>query len=304
MKEIILNFLNYLETNRRYSLHTINSYQRDLEEMHEFFETSGNASLKEISYQDMRLYLAYLNEKGYSSNSISRKLSSIRSFHKYALEEGYIEDTPMQLIHYKSKTKRLPEHFYTEEVEQLFQTVYQSEDEDALVQQLMLELLYGAGIRVSELCDLKLKQVNFELQLIRVVGKGNKERIVPIGDKAVETMKAYLKHWRALYLNELTEHALLINQKGKAYSPNMVRSLLKKINLKAGLKTNIYPHKFRHTFATHLLNNGADMRSVQEMLGHENLSSTQIYTHLSNNEMRKAYINAHPRAKRQTKETD
>lgn len=298
MRIIIEQFLGYLTNERRYSDNTVTSYQRDLEDLLLFLETTGSVEIGKIDYQDMRLFLAYLTEKQLSSATIMRKLSSVRSFFKYAMREGYVSHQPLELIHYQNRKQRLPEFFYEEEMQQLLDSAYQLETPTILRDRAILELFYSSGLRLSELRQLTLKQINISVQLIRVVGKGNKERIVPLGDKAMKALKQYLQQWREQYVNGDTQGAVFITEKGKAKSTAQVRKVLEKLSQAAGLTVSMYPHKLRHTFATHLLNHGADMRSVQEMLGHENLSSTQIYTHLSTAQMRQAYLNAHPRAKR------
>ncbi|MBD3948422.1 tyrosine recombinase XerC [Tuanshanicoccus lijuaniae] len=302
MKQLMASFIDYLTNERRYSAHTITAYQKDLDDFYQFLEQTGDASIHLIDYQDMRLYLARMNELQLSSNSIARKLSSLRSFFKYAMREEAIEYNPLELIHYKSKKQRLPEFFYEEEMKQLLDTAYQLDNVTIIRDRAILELLYGSGLRVSELCELQLKQINQAIQMVRVIGKGNKERIVPMSDSANAAVKSYVKEWRSLYLTKDTNGHLFISEKGLPLKSYEVRNILESLKQAAGLTVSIYPHKLRHTFATHLLNNGADMRSVQEMLGHENLSSTQIYTHLSTQQMRETYLNAHPRAKRKTKD--
>lgn len=304
MRQYIENFLSYLLNERRYSENTIDSYQRDLNELYDFLNSSGSTEVQSVSYQDMRYYLAYLNEQQYSPASISRKLSSARSFFNYLVLEEVLESHPLDLIHYPAKQQRLPEFFYEEEITKLIESAYRMETPTRLRDVAIIELLYSSGLRVSELCELKVSQINMAVQLVRVIGKGNKERIVPLGDKALEAIKTYLNQWRNEHRVDPQVHQLLIDEKGKPLKPGQIRRILEKINQAAGLNATIYPHKLRHTFATHLLNNGADLRSVQEMLGHENLSTTQIYTHLSTDKMRQAYLNAHPRAKRRTKEND
>lgn len=304
MKSYIDLFINYIKNERRYSDNTIKSYQRDLSDLETFLSSSGEAEIKKLTYQDMRLFLAYLNEQKLKSTSIARKISSARSFFTYLLEQGEIETDPMQLIHYKVKKQRLPEFFYEEEMNQLLEISATIESKTQLRDQAIIELLYSSGLRVSEICNLKLSQYNKTVQLLRVIGKGNKERIVPMGDKAVQILDLYLKEWRPQYQNNLSQAAIFIHEKGMPLTPYHIRKILEKINQQSSINTKIYPHKIRHTFATHLLNHGADMRSVQEMLGHENLSTTQIYTHLSNNQKRQAYLDAHPRARRTTKGED
>lgn len=304
MQKFIENFLAYLLNERRYSENTIVSYQRDLNELYQFLESSGSTDVSDVTYQDMRYYLAFLNEQQYRPASISRKLSSARSFFNYLVLEEILDSHPLDLIHYQAKEQRLPEFFYEEEINKLIETAYQMETDTRLRDAAIIELLYSSGLRVSELCDLKVSQINVAVQLIRVIGKGNKERIVPLGDKALAVIKQYQSTWRKEHHVDASVHQLFINEKGQPLKPAQIRQILEQINTATGLNATIYPHKIRHTFATHLLNNGADLRSVQEMLGHENLSTTQIYTHLSSDKMRQAYLSAHPRAKRKTKENE
>ncbi|MGY3814849.1 tyrosine recombinase XerC [Globicatella sulfidifaciens] len=304
MQTYIENFLAYLLNERRYSENTIISYQKDLNELYQFLDSSGSTEVSEVTYQDMRYYLAFLNEQQYRPATISRKLSSARSFFNYLVLEDVLESHPLDLIHYRAKEQRLPEFFYEEEINKLIETAYQMETDTRIRDAAIIELLYSSGLRVSELCDLKVSQVNVAVQLVRVIGKGNKERIVPLGDKALKAIKEYQATWRQEHHHDPSVHQLFINQKGQPLKPDHIRKILCEINQAAGLNAAIYPHKIRHTFATHLLNNGADLRSVQEMLGHENLRTTQIYTHLSTDKMRQAYLNAHPRARRKTKENE
>lgn len=304
MEETISLFLEYLRVERRYASNTLKAYKRDLQDLTHFLTTRGVKDLKDVDYQIMRLYLAYLNEKGYQPRTISRKLSSIRTLFTFALVEEMIEEDPMTLIQYQVKKERLPEFFFPQEMASLFDAAYRLESETGPRDQAVLELLYSSGLRVSEVCNLEIHQVNLDLQIIRVIGKGSKERIVPMGDAAARACRYYLDKWRPRYETKDRNLYFFISLKGNQLTPSQVGSILKGISQEAGLKTSMYPHKLRHTFATHLINNGADMRSVQEMLGHENLSTTQIYTHLTSDRMRQAYMSAHPRAKRRKEENE
>lgn len=304
MQEEIDAFLQYLRIERRYSNHTITAYQKDLSDLLEFLQTTGQASIKSLDYGTMRLFLAHLNSQGLKARSIARKLSAARSFCHYALSEGFISTDPMALIHYQVKEDRLPEYFYPQEMQQLLDVAYQGQGPTKYRDAAILEVLYGSGLRVSELCGLNLAQPDLSLGIMRVLGKGSKERIVPISDPASSAIKAYLDLERHLLLSQDSGQTLFLSARGKPMYPAMVNQILKTLSQKAGLTTTIYPHKLRHTFATHLINNGADMRSVQEMLGHEKLSTTQIYTHLSSKQMRESYLNAHPRAKRRNEEIE
>ncbi|MBG9979981.1 tyrosine recombinase XerC [Facklamia sp. DSM 111018] len=308
MKKEIQCFLNYLSNERRYSDNTIKAYQRDLNEMEEFMDQSGSSKLEELEYRDMRLYLAYLNEKQLSSSSIARKLSSLRSFFQYSIRQSWIDQDPMELISYKAKKQHLPDFLYENEMEKLIKAAEKDDHRYHYRNLAIIELMYATGIRVSECCDLTISQVDFSVQIIRVKGKGNKERIIPFGDPAAQAVKNYLEIERPQLsiLSPMMQSPgydrLFLSDKGIPIKPDQIRTILNTLVRKHQLNLEIHPHKLRHSYATHLLNNGADMRSVQELLGHENLSSTQIYTHITGDQMRKAYLNAHPRARRQSRE--
>ena len=202
----------------------------------------------------------------------------------------------MELVQYQVKKKTLPQFFYEEELTQLFDSLYKREDDAAWRDRMLLEVLYATGMRVSELSELSLDRLNLEVQLIRVLGKGNKERIVPLGDSATQAIRDYLTHLRPKIDSKKSQY-LLLTDKGAPMSPRQIRTRLKSLVEEQAMNLKIYPHKLRHSFATHLLNKGADLRTVQELLGHANLSSTQIYTHVTKDQLRSQYLKAHPRAK-------
>ncbi|MRI80442.1 tyrosine recombinase XerC [Aerococcaceae bacterium DSM 109653] len=304
MKEKIDLFVLYLRNERRYSELTIRAYQRDLKEFEDFLLKSGGLQFDQIGYQDVRLFVAFLTERQLSRTTIARKLSSLRSFFKYALQRNWTAANPLELIQYKSKKQRLPEFFYENEINSILDAAEQDEHPSALRNIALLELLYATGMRVSECCELTLQQIDFTLQIIRVIGKGNKERIVPVGDQAIRAIRQYQMELREELLNKIPKSPysdyLFLSDKGKPLTAAQVRTILNRLVEKHGLNLSIHPHKLRHTFATHLLNNGADMRSVQELLGHVDLSSTQIYTHVTKDKLKETYLKVHPRAKRQT----
>ncbi|MGF3066181.1 tyrosine recombinase XerC [Facklamia sp. P12950] len=310
MQDKIINFLNYLLNERRYSQHTVIAYQRDLNQFWLFIKSSGEVSLEQISYQDLRLYLAYLNERSLNPKTIARKLSSLRSFFNYCLRRHWIDQDPMELITYKAKETHLPSFFYENEIESLIKVAKTSLLDYPKRNLAILELMYATGIRVSECCQIRLDQLDFSLQILRVFGKGNKERIVPFGDPAMRALKDYIETERKELLskwsmqNQRNNDILFLSEKGKAINPDQVRHILQKIVEESQLNLKINPHKLRHSYATHLLNRGADLRSVQELLGHENLSSTQIYTHITGDKMRSEYLKAHPRARRKKQEEE
>lgn len=307
MQDYIDEFLTYIKVERRYSLKTVQAYQRDLEQFKAYIDSSGGGALNSISYQDIRLFIAHLNELGLQRTSIARHLSSLRSFFKYGRRKGWVDQNPLDLIQYQVKKQRLPDFFYEDEINDLLKAVKASKHPYKLRNLAILEVLYGTGIRVSELCDLELFQIDWDLQLLTVIGKGNKERLVPLGDQASQVLSQYIQEIRPLLLakGQIKEksdfYKVFLSDKGLAISSDQVRQILKQIVEEGALHLSIHPHKFRHSFATHLLNHGADLRSVQEMLGHEDLSSTQIYTHLSRNQLRQSYLKAHPRANRRSK---
>lgn len=310
MENAIQAFLAYIQNERRYSDHTVQAYQRDLAEFQEFIRTSGASPLPQLAYRDMRLYLAYLNERQLSPTTISRKLSSLRSFFKYCYRQGWIDQDPTSLIQYKVKKHRLPDFLYEQEVQALLQAAKKDKRDNHLRNRAIVELLYATGMRVSECANLKRHQVDLDLLIIRVVGKGNKERIVPFGQPAKNALQVYLKEeYPALLASYKGQEAvrdlpLFLSDKHQPISPDQIRKVLNQLVQDHGLNFKIHPHQLRHSFATHLLNHGADMRSVQELLGHDHLSSTQIYTHITNDHMRQEYLQAHPRARRQNKEED
>lgn len=305
MNEKISIFINYLLNERHYSDLTIKAYQRDLNEFEDFLISSGGTTFYDIAYQDVRLYLAFLTERQLSRTTIARKLSTLRSFFKYAIHQKWTDTNPLELIQYSSKKQRLPDFFYESEINSIIEAAKQDEHPSALRNVAVLELLYATGMRVSECCQLKTSQIDYDIQMIRVIGKGNKERIVPVGDQAIAAVKDYQNYLRGQLVanipNSPYSDFLFLSDKGKPLTAAQVRSILNRIVKQQGSNLKINPHKLRHTFATHLLNNGADMRSVQELLGHVDLSSTQIYTHVTKDKLRQTYLQVHPRAKRQSK---
>lgn len=308
MEQEISDFLAYLTNIKRYSPQTLRAYTRDLEDFTEFLRQSQTEALVlgRIGYQDLRLYIGHLNEQGLARTSVARKLSTLRAFFRYAVEQEWLAEDPAALIQYPVRKKQLPNFFYTDEMREIFKTLETSESQWRLLYSAVLELLYASGIRVSELCDLRLDQVDFDLNLLRVIGKGQKERIVPIGDSANRSLQLYIQHLRQETLERYPasqgQERLFISKRGKPFSPTMIRKLLNEMLAELGMNLTIHPHKLRHTLATHLLNNGADLRSVQEILGHEDLSSTQIYTHVTKDRLREAYLDVFPRAHRNSKE--
>lgn len=279
-------FISYLEVERNYSPHTILNYKIDLEECMRFAEP---APVEKIDYLLLRRFLAHLRVKNFKPRTLARKLSALRSFFKFLLREGLVTHNPAELLLTPKLDRTLPK-FLSEDEMVLFIEAPDAETDSGRRDRAILETLYSAGIRVSELVGLDVVDVDIVGNIIKVKGKGRKERLVPIGNKAAAALRDYLSRRRH------QSRAVYLNKNGTRLSDRGVRNIVNKHMLKAALAQHISPHVLRHSFATHLLNRGADLRSVQELLGHVNLSTTQIYTHVSTERLKKVYDQAHPRA--------
>jgi len=293
--EQLENFLDYLTYQKNYSEYTKVNYQNDLSEYFTYLKRE-NLSYKKIEYSDIRFYLMYLkDEKKEKNSSINRKLSTLRSFYKYLVNQGILKNNVFTYIHGPKKEKKLPRYFEYNELEELFAIPNKT---TPLGQRdlLILELLYATGLRVGELVSIKLKDINKKERTILILGKGNKERIVEFGEYAEESLTLYLKEGREK-LNINHSAYLFLNHQGGILTERGVRYVLDKIIKKTTLAKNISPHMLRHTFATHLLNEGCDLLSVQKLLGHESISSTQIYTHVTTDHLKEVYYQTFPRAK-------
>ena len=286
-------YLKYLKYQKNYSQETINSYEEDLVEFLEFL-SKENLELLKVSYDDVRFFLMELDKKNNKATTISRKLSSLRGFYKFLMNRDYINNNPFILIKTPRKEKKLPRFFYYNELEEMFDSIDIS---TPLGQRnrLILEVLYASGVRVSELVNIKLKDINDEE--VKVLGKGNKERITRIGDYAREILDLYLSDGYKILNKENSEY-LFLNNNGKKLTTRGIRYILDEIIKNTNVKKNISPHMLRHSFATHLLNEGCDILSVQELLGHESLTATAIYTHVSTDRLKDVYFKTHPRAKK------
>jgi len=289
-------FFEYLQMERNYSQYTIEHYQLDLRDFCDFMAEQSLKNFSDIEYSDVRLYLTMLFEKKLARKSVARKISSMRSFYKFLLREKMVQTNPFAQVIMPKLEKRLPEFFYEEELVQLFSSC----NKDTPTGQrdfALLELLYATGMRVSECCKLCLKDVDLFIGTVLVHGKGRKDRYIPFGSFAQEAVDFYINNGRKILLGKKHTHdSLFVNFRGEPLTTNGVRHILDRLINQSSLNGSIHPHKLRHSFATHLLNNGADMRSVQELLGHAFLSSTQIYSHVTNDYLRKTYMAHHPRA--------
>ncbi len=294
MKDIE-KFIDYLRYEKNYSSYTVSNYERDLESFINFL-TKEVCKINEVDYRVVRLYLIELHNKKYSNKTICRNISSLRSFFKYLLREGKIKNNPMSLITNPKVEQALPNFLYYQELEKILNTPdckLPLGQRDALI----LELFYSTGVRVSELVNIKIKDIDFSNQYIKILGKGNKERYVIYGRRCKDLMDSYLDDGY-IKLNKKNSDHLFLNNNGSSLTTGGVEYIINKIVKTSGTKSRVSPHTLRHTFATHMLNEGADLKSVQELLGHSDLKTTGIYTHVSNEHLRKVYLSAHPRARK------
>jgi integrase/recombinase XerC len=303
MQEIFNRYINHLQAERNASPYTVRNYKSDLLDFFRFLQEKKVASLDEVNRQVLRDYLSHLVDRGIVKGSIARKLSAIRSFYRYMMREKIIEANPIKTVSSPKLDKRLPLFLTLEEVKRLLEAPDPSTPQ-GLRDRALLELLYASGLRVSELTSLELGQINLDSNEIRVWGKGSKERVVLMGEPAAEALRHYFEQGRPKLLTAKRSNAVLLTRYGQRLPARSVQKILEHYTLKAGLKKRVHPHTLRHTFATHMLDGGADLRVVQELLGHEQLSSTQIYTHVTKKQARKVYLAAHPMAKEKGDETE
>jgi integrase/recombinase XerC len=298
MQEIFNRYIQYLEAERNASPYTVRNYKDDLLDFLYFLKKKKIDPLNEtkVDRHVLRDYLSELVERGIAKASIARKLSAIRSFYRYLVREEIIPKNPVEQVSSPKLDKRLPSFLTQEEMEKLLgapdlSTPLGQRD------RAFLELLYASGLRVSELVGLTLEQIDLESNEIRVWGKGSKERVVLMGEPAAAALKDYLNQGRVELLGKKKSQALFLNRYGQPLPERSVQRILQQYAKKAGIGKRVHPHMLRHTFATHLLDGGADLRVVQELLGHARLSSTQIYTHVTKGQARKVYLAAHPLAR-------
>ncbi|WP_318615435.1 tyrosine recombinase XerC [Sporosarcina sp. YIM B06819] len=288
-------YITYVRLEKNYSSYTVLEYEKDVDAFLTFLEVEGITDLNAVAYSEARLYVTGLYDKGLSRASISRNISSVRSFFKFANARYDINDSAFRLLHHPKKEERLPAFFYEEELELLFSSC-KGQDKKSLRDYALLELLYATGIRVSELLSIRMQDIDDHLGIVLVMGKGRKERYVPFGSFAQSALDAYRENSRLVLMKQKEHDRLFVNLRGDPLTDGGVRHILSKMMERASLHSKIYPHMIRHSFATHLLAGGADMRTVQELLGHSHLSSTQVYTHITKEHLRKTYMNTHPRA--------
>jgi integrase/recombinase XerD len=304
VRQEIDSFLNYLTVEKGFSRNTVDAYRNDLCQLQQFAEETlaGRSMMPSwagFNRQDMLAYLLSLKERGYVVTTIARKVAAAKSFFAFLLSEGQIKENPTQNVSSPKVGKPLPDAISINQVRQLLAQPAERDTPEARRDSAMLQLLYASGMRVSELVSLNLNDVNTAEGYVRCFGKGNKERIVPFHPRAAQVLNDYIHEARPRLVRNDAEKALFVNQRGDRLTRQGLWQILKAYARSAGLGDKVTPHTLRHSFATHMLSGGADLRSVQELLGHANISTTQIYTHLTSEHVRNSYDKAHPRARQE-----
>lgn len=299
MNKTIAEYIDYLKFQKNYSSYTLENYKKDILEFLNFLQRE-NLNYKDIEYSDIRFYLMFLkDEKKDNNSSIDRKLSSLRSFYKYLANENIVKNNLFTLVKGPKKQTKLPRYFLYNELEELFlvpSKVTPLGQRDLLI----LEMLYATGVRVGELVAIKVKDINLTEKNILILGKGNKERFVSYGDYCAEALERYLNdgyHRLNIYKSDF----LFLNKNGEVLTERGIRYILDQLIKKTSINKNISPHMIRHSFATHLLNEGCDLLTVQKLLGHESIKATQIYTHVTTDRLKEVYYDSFPRAKKNDK---
>ena len=292
----IKHFKNYLRLERSFSDNSVQAYIRDTEKLAEYLELAAiNLSPVDIKEEHLLAFLKYLSELGLSAHTQARVLSGIKAFYKYLILENEITEDPTELIEAPRLPRKLPDVLSYEEIEQILQAIDHSTPEGTR-NRAIIEVLYSSGLRVSELVGLQLTFCYFDIGFIRILGKGDKVRLVPIGKEAIKYTQLYLDHVRSeIQAKKESEDIVFLNRRGGQLSRVMVFLIIKDAAEKAGISKNVSPHTFRHSFATHLIEGGASLRAVQEMLGHESITTTEIYTHLDRDYLRQIITEFHPR---------
>lgn len=294
----IEKFKLFMKVEKNAAVLTLQGYERDISQFFRFLDSQGYL-LQDLNYSILRHFLALLKEQHYSRSTIARKISAIRAFLRYLKREGVLMDSSWEIVSTPKKDKRLPLFLYPDEVLELLE----APEKGSVLgyrDKAILEILYGSGIRVSEMTGLNLADVDLEDGFLRVLGKGTKERIVPVGKYARQAVAVYLRNGRPKLEKKCEpgteEAALFLNKSGQRLSDRSVRRILSKYSARTSSVSHVSPHVLRHSFASHMLNAGADLRIVQDLLGHVSISTTQIYTHITKDELKRIYLNTHPRA--------
>lgn len=285
----IEEFNNYLLIDKHYSKNTIESYKKDLIKLYEYLKITN---IENISKNDIKLYIKYLRDNNMNERSIARNISALKSFYKYLMIEKVVKENPMESIVSPKIGKKLPKFLSEDDINILLDI--KLTDHFAYRNKAMLELLYATGLRVSELINLKVYDINLEEAIVKTMGKGSKERIIPIGDYALNALKVYITQYRSSLLKKDLNDYLFLNNHGKPMTRQGFFKIIRKLAIEQGIKKDFSPHTLRHSFATHLLKHGADLRIIQELLGHSDVSTTQIYTHISNEQLDETFKKYHP----------
>ena len=299
MDENLSKYLDYLKNDKKRSLKTVDSYKRDIEKFLLFVEKEGIAYL-DVDQIVIRNFLTNELTNQISKKSCKRRMSAIKGYYQFLEQQKKIKDNPFLLVKTIKVEKKYPHVLYREQIDNLFEENKKRKDEMALRDEAIIEMLYFSGLRVSELISLDVPDVDLENRISKVIGKGNKERIVPFSKSCQVTLKIYLEKLREKLVvkNSIHSKALFLNSDGERLTSRGLQYILKQIEDKTGLHLGLHPHIFRHSFATHLLENGMDLRMIQELLGHDSINATQIYTHVTDKAMKEIYMKAHPRAKK------
>lgn len=302
MNKEVSDFLFYLKNERRFSDKTCESYKYDIEKFYRFL-TKENISADKVNRLIIRQFLTEEISEGISNNSCGRRLTCYKEYYRFLVNRKIIDHNPFEGVSSPKRVKKLPDVLYYDQIKKLFELNALRKDEIALRDQALLEIMYASGLRAEEVVNLKIINVDLRNRIIRIIGKGNKERLVPFSESAKKTLNQYIKELRpkltSLRVDGLREEHIFLSSKGKKLTTRGLEYILKQIEVKTGYCVGLHPHTLRHSFATHLLEGGADLRVIQELLGHESINTTQIYTHVSDETMREAYINAHPHAKKE-----
>lgn len=299
MNKPLRRFLSYLKDERKYSPQTVISYQRDVEKFFSFL-TREDVSMDDVDSNLIRNFLTQELNNNISKRSCKRRLSALRRFYDYCLNQGYVNKNPFVFINSPKTDKTFPKVLDKDQINDIMRDNLKRDDELMLRDQVVLEILYYTGIRATECVNLKIQDINFLNRIIRIIGKGNKERLVPFTTNCKKTIERYLKECRPNLAIKQQEpsNTLILSGEGKKLTTRGLEYILEQIELKTGNFVGLHPHILRHSFATHLLENGADLRVIQELLGHESLNATQVYTHVTDEAMKKTYDSFHPRAKK------
>lgn len=295
MKSNIDDFMTYLSVQKMYSTHTLESYYFDVMEFYDYLCKEGIQSFDEVDYEVLKGYLGYLYERQLEATTMARKLSSLRSFYDFLVKENNVKQNPLYLVHAPKKIKKTPDFLFVDEMNTFIDGIDTSTPL-GLRNRAMVELMYASGLRASEVVSLEIKDIDFDQQLLKILGKGQKERYVPFHELALEWLQRYVTMSRPLLCtHRKNDHfKVFVNKNGDPMTTRGLRDVMKRLGIQSDLAKPLHPHEIRHSFATHLLDAGADLRFVQALLGHENLSTTEVYTHISKEKIKHVYLESHP----------